>query len=115
MVNVAEVLNLPAPSFNGGRYTGQPFHKDAPWRNFPALPDAGYLNYVALRSANPPPGAQYHIPGGGLRPGNNTPVLPTEMVAMNHRVKGLNMVCMPESQETPSRDNNVFRGFAYLL
>jgi hypothetical protein len=114
MVNVADVLNLPPPSLNGGRYTGQPFQKDAPWGNFPALPDAGYLNTVALRSADPPPGAQYHIPGGGLRPGNNTPVLPTEMTAMNRRVKGLNVVCMPEPQDKAARNDEVFRGFAYI-
>ncbi len=110
-----QVLNLPPASLNGGRYTGEPFEKDAPWRNFPALPDAGYLNVVALRSANPPPGAKYHFPGGGLRPGNNTPVLPVEMTASGHRVKGLNLVCVPEDKS--GRDDNHnwgFRGYSYL-
>lgn len=112
----AKLLNLPPPSLNGGRYTGEAFHKDAPWRNFPALPDAGYLNMIALRSANPPPGAQYQFPGGGLRPGNNTPVLPIEMTDASNRVRGLNLVCVPSAPVglNDCDTNKQFRGYEYL-
>lgn len=60
----------PPPSLNGGLYTGAPFHPNAPWANVPATPDAVYLMMENLKSANPPPGAQYHVPGS-TRPGNN--------------------------------------------
>lgn len=65
----------PPPSLNGGLYTGEPFAKDAPWRNFPAIPDAGYLIHYNLRSANPPPDAIYQYPGN-VRPGNNYQTMP---------------------------------------
>jgi hypothetical protein len=72
----------PAPSLNGGLYTGEPFAPDAPWRNIPVVPDATYLTRVNLLSANPPPGATEQIPGG-WRPGNNSyPATP--MVRGNH-------------------------------
>lgn len=60
----------PAPSLNGGLYTGQPFETGAPWANVPATPDAGYLVHYALRSANPPPGAEVQYPAA-IRPGNS--------------------------------------------
>ena len=66
---------IPPRALNGGLYTGEPFQKDAPWRNFPAVPDAGYLTHVNLRSAQPPPGATTQF-SAGLRPGNNEPRLP---------------------------------------
>jgi hypothetical protein len=56
---------------NGGLYTGEPFRKDAPYRNFPAMPDAAYLLNVSLRSANPPTEALYQPPGT-IRPGNSS-------------------------------------------
>lgn len=67
-------MSLPGPSLNGGLYTGEPFAKGAPWANVPNAPDAGFLTHVALRTANPPPGAtvQYVV---GLRPGNNASMM----------------------------------------
>lgn len=70
----SNMSELPAPSLNGGLYTGEPFLKNAPWANVPVLPDASYMIHYNLRSANPPPGAIYHYPGG-QRPGNNTTVM----------------------------------------
>jgi hypothetical protein len=63
------------PMLNGGLFTGEPFQKDAPWKNFPTKPETGNLVYNNLASANPPPGAQYHYPSANHRPGNNTPDL----------------------------------------
>ena len=65
----------PPPSLNGGLYTGEPFMENAPWRNFPAIPDAGYLIHHNLRSANPPPDALFQYPGN-VRPGNNWQSMP---------------------------------------
>lgn len=65
----------PKPDLNGGLYTGEPFKKDAPWGNFPAVPDAGYMIHYNLRSANPPLEALYQYPGG-IRPGNNSQTMP---------------------------------------
>lgn len=104
---------------NGGLYTGEAFWPDAPWRNFPATPDSGYLTNVALRSANPPHQATYHVPGGGVRPGNYTPVFPRDMVS-GKRLPGLNMVCVPDSAFARSaasariETNHGFSGFQYL-
>lgn len=65
---------LPPRELNGGLYTGQPFAPDAAWRNFPALPDAGYMVHVNLRSADPPEEARYQFPGA-MRAGNNSTVM----------------------------------------
>ena len=100
----------PKPRLNGGLYTGEPFAPGAPWGNVPITPDAGYMSSVALRTANPPPGAKYHFGGGGLRPGNNTPFLPLEMVGAQ-RVPGLNMVCTPNDPK-PFANSPINRGFA---
>lgn len=62
---------LPNPKINGGLYTGEPFYKNAPWRNFPNRPTAAYMTNVALRTANPPKLALYQLQAG-YRPGNNT-------------------------------------------
>jgi hypothetical protein len=104
--------DIPPPPLNGGLYTGEPFA--GPWRNHPALPDAGYLNHVFLQTAFPPPGAQHHVPGGGLRPGNNTPWLPRGSVAT--RQNELNVVCVPDDQQQRrrDRDNQGFAGHYYL-
>jgi hypothetical protein len=61
---------------NGGLFTGEPFQKDAPWRNFPTKPETGDLINKNLISANPPPSGVYHYPSANHRPGNNTPFLP---------------------------------------
>lgn len=61
----------PQPSLNGGLYTGEPFQHGAPWANVPAVPDAdAYLVHFALRSANPPPGAEVQYLAA-IRPGNS--------------------------------------------
>lgn len=60
----------PAPSLNGGLYTGAAFAPDAPWRNFPATPDGAYLTHYNLRSARPPAAALFQFQGSH-RPGNN--------------------------------------------
>lgn len=65
----------PPRRLNGGLYTGQPFEKDAPWANLSVIPEAGYMTYVNLRSANPPPDALMQYPGN-IRPGNNYQYMP---------------------------------------
>ncbi len=114
---MASLSSLPPPALNGGLFTGEPFAKGAPWRNFPATPDAGYMvNVNLLAGGNRPPGeATYHFPGGGLRPGNNTPLLPVDM-AGGRRVPGLNMVCVPDSARTKvePNPNRGFSGFQYI-
>lgn len=72
----AQYVPPPGPVLNGGLYTGAPFQAGAPWRNFPATPDATYMTAVNLQSANPPPGATAQI-AGSVRPGNNYQELPT--------------------------------------
>lgn len=38
-------MSTPTPSLNGGLYTGEEFHRNAPHRNFPVSPDTTvYLN-----------------------------------------------------------------------
>jgi hypothetical protein len=107
----------PQPSLNGGLYTGEAFKQDALWRNFPATPDAGYMNFVNLRrNGNPPPMAVYHLPGGGLRPGNNTPILPSLWLQQG-RVPGMGMLCIPQSdinEKRPLPEQDTFAKYAYL-
>lgn len=62
---------IPERALNGGLYTGEPFAKDAEYRNFPSEPTSATQNHVNLRSANPPFLALYHMQVG-YRPGNNT-------------------------------------------
>jgi hypothetical protein len=103
----------PPPTLNGGLYGGEPFPPNAPWRNFPQTPDAGYQQTITLRSAEPPPLAPYHIPGGGLRPGNNTPLLPQGL--QQRAGGGLNLVCTPADGPDLSHSNgNGFRRYYYL-
>ena len=68
-------LGIPPPSLNGGLYTGEPFHENAPHANIPIIPNTGYMIHYGLRSANPPTEALYQYPDN-LRPGNNTPLMP---------------------------------------
>jgi hypothetical protein len=105
---------VPPPTLNGGLYTGKPFSPNAPWRNFPATPDAGFMTFVNLASAHPPPNARYHVPGGGLRVGNSTPNLPEEYVRSFR--PDLNMICVPADARGSdlTRDNFGFAGFYYL-
>lgn len=66
----------PAPSHNGGLYTGAPFQTGAAWRNFPVVPDGVYMTSINLKSANPPPGATSQF-AGSVRPGNNYQNMPS--------------------------------------
>lgn len=93
----------PPPSLNGGLYSGKPFDTDSPWRNFPAEPEAGfYMNAVLPRAwGGTAPGAQHHLPGGGFRPGNNTPMLPEDVVRGASRFPGLSLVCAPDDPAGP--------------
>ena len=113
----AQYTPPPGPTPNGGLYTGQPFAPDAPWRNFPVVPDAGYYNFTNLSSVpSALPMAQYMVPGGGLRPGNNTPLLPAALTGS--RVSPLNAICLPDvglqlQAGLPQvQDADVARGFA---
>lgn len=74
-VDSSKPVPPPKPSLNGGLYTGEPFHKDAPYANVPVIADAGYMTHYNLLSANPPPDAVYQYPGG-QRPGNNFQPMP---------------------------------------
>lgn len=104
----------PAPTLNGGLYTGEPFARGAPWGNVPVTPDSGYMMFVALRSANPPPGAEFHVPGGGLRPGNNTPLLPEAWLASGRDAATGVLCATPAAVPAASQPQQLFRGFAYL-
>ena len=71
-------VSVPKPSLNGGLYTGESFSNNAPYRNFYTPPDSVSLISNNLSSANPPPGAQKQFPDG-FRPGNNLPIVNTNM------------------------------------
>lgn len=87
----------PEPSLNGGLYSGKPFNETDAWRNFPATPDSGYYNFnVLMPSSDTPARAYYSLPGGGLRPGNNTPFIPPNFAAS--RITALNMFAVPRVQ-----------------
>ena len=105
----------PPPTLNGGLYTGAPFAPDAPWRNFPVIPDAGFYNYTNLATVSSAlPLAQSMVPGGSLRPGNNTPLMPSDI--SKSRLSSLNAICMPDSRSNPMKaqmlDPDQARGFA---
>lgn len=70
--NFMNYVAPPQPSLNGGLYTGEAFHRDAPYRNFPNQPDIVHLRSETLLSANPPPGATSQYTASELlRPGNH--------------------------------------------
>ena len=73
-------VSYPKPSLNGGLFTGEAFHKDAPYANFPNKAEAVHLHTSTLTSAGPPPGAQQQFPDT-FRPGNNMPLTDTIMLA----------------------------------
>lgn len=105
---------IPGPALNGGLYTGTPFTRDAPWRNFPVEPEAGVYAFDNLRTIAPA-AALYMLPGGGLRPGNNTPMMPSEFAT--NRIPQLNAICVPSEAfaSTESDNGNLgFRQYAYL-
>lgn len=93
----------PRPTLNGGLYTGTPFLPGAPWANVPEVPDAGYLTVVTLSTAHPPRCGQYQmLAGGGLRPGNNTPLLPLSW-ADSVGPPGLGLLCASDAACTPMK------------
>ncbi len=108
----------PPPQHLGGLYTGAPFEAGAPWATVRVTPDAGVMNLTHLSTAAPPAMGTYHLPGGGLRPGNNTPLLPREWT--NGRVDDLGIVCIPAGlprREPPPQGylrQHDFRAHAYL-
>ena len=113
----ARYSELPPPALNGGLYTGEPFAKNASWRNFPVRPETVNVIYNNLRSMNiPPEEALYLFPGGGIRPGNNMPELPLEYVN-TLRYSHTNEMCIPRSASkllpTPKRPP-LFSGNVYL-
>jgi hypothetical protein len=78
----------------------QPQQQGAPWGSKAAVPpDAGYYNFVgfpaSIDSPAPLPASAYMVPGGGVRPGNNTPLRPAASV--NSRIADLHAVCVPDS------------------
>jgi hypothetical protein len=113
---------IPQPSLNGGLYTGAPFQPNAPWANHPVAPDAGYYNFGSLRDTPAPVAARYMVPGGGLRPGNNTPLLPPDYA--DSKIVSLNAICIPTTAFAPSGgmpstpgDNpgKSFRQYSYVM
>lgn len=67
---IDDYMKEPPRSLNGGLYTGEPFVKNAPYGNFPLIPNTDYMTNINLRSANPPVEALYQYVGN-TRPGNN--------------------------------------------
>jgi hypothetical protein len=113
--SVGDYTPLPPPSLNGGLYTGAPFAEGAPWRNFPVPPDAGHYLFGNLQGvASAPVAARYMMPGGGLRPGNNTPMIPDDYA--RSRVPHLNAVCIPEKafNTVVDNDNRGFRKYIFI-
>ena len=108
----------PGPTLNGGLYTGLPFASGAAWANVPVKPDAGFYQFGNLASVpSAPPAARYMVPGGGLRPGNNTPLLPNDFA--NGRITDLNAVCVPASAYAspaadPAAPNGLPGAFSYV-
>jgi len=105
----------PPASLNGGLYTGEPFAKGAPWANVPVLPDSGVYSFTNLPTSAPRL-AKYMLPGGGIRPGNSTPLIPSEF--SSQRVKHMNAICIPATPLPPAGDaclGEAYRGYGYLL
>jgi hypothetical protein len=69
-------INSKAPThkINGGLYCGDEEYL-APWMPIPVVPTTTYFMSELLKSANPPPGAQYHYPTQ-TRSGNNYTATP---------------------------------------
>lgn len=97
----------PKPVLNGGLYTGKPFADNAPWANVPVIPDVSYMIHKNLKSAHPPPGAEFQYPGGN-RPGNNTQIMPGVQQSKNNNYSNFycNAACGPV-------DNTSGRFFKY--
>ena len=85
----------PAPSPNGGLFTGPSPPKGAPYAAIPVTPDTDYLINVNLKSANPPPGATLQYPGN-IRPGNNYQSFPGLSPYYGENGQGpYNFMCAP--------------------
>jgi len=100
---------IPPRSLNGGLYTGEPFLKNAPWRNFPYVPSADAIMQEQLKSANPPPGAQVLYPSGNTRPGNNR-IEKKGIVIYDEKTYG-DMMCSPgkdKKDTTTARQNLLY-------
>ncbi len=97
---------LPKASLNGGLYTGEPFAKNAPYANFPAVPDTGYMIHYNLRSAIPPVDALVQYPGT-TRPGNNEQKMPGVLV----QSEKYNLYCSAPLVETPNTKRNMSKYF----
>lgn len=67
-------MKPPAPSKNGGLFTGEPFKKGAEYADVKVTPDAFFMNNFTLASANPPPGAMGQATDT-VRPGNNKQII----------------------------------------
>lgn len=83
----------PEPSLNGGHYTGEPFKKDAKYRDFPVKADAFYMN-KQLQT----PGSQYQDVSSH-RPGNNLQLLGVEK-GMYESVGGVTCRKRSESEQS---------------
>ena len=98
---------IPPSPLNGGLYTGEPFARDAPWRNFPVVPCTAYLNHYNLRSAQPPIQAIYQT-GAYVRPGNNSSDYNECPVTWNTKFTGdqnfgpFDIMCMPCVKPQPA-------------
>lgn len=91
-----------------------------PWGSTSSIaPDAGFYNFFGFARSDespiPLPAAAYQVPGGGLRPGNNTPLRPS---SRKSTVPWLHAMCVPDSvadaPAPPSLDEaNGFREYYY--
>lgn len=102
-LQIYEKLGIPPPSRNGGWYTGEPFHENAPYANIPIIPDTGYINHFVMRAAEPAPPeeALYHYPTS-FRPGNNTPIMPG---VQKYKEGKYGILC----QNAPREKNNILK------
>jgi hypothetical protein len=98
--------SAPAPSLNGGLYTGEPFDQTCTYKNYPNKPDSVYLHTHTLSSANPPPGAQDQFPDS-IRPGNNLPE--TKMMNIVKYDDLHSIVCSKNKETYVHQDKACFR------
>lgn len=112
----ARYSQLPPPALNGGLYTGEPFMKGAPWANRPVRPETVNMIYNNLRSMHvPPEEAIYLFPGGGIRPGNNVPELPLELINTLQN-SHTNSMCVPRNNKKVAKNEPtpMFSSHQYL-
>jgi len=105
---------FPKPSHNGGHYTGKPFIPGAAHSNIPMLPDITYTTHIGLRSVDPPPPPEafYHY-ASGIRPGNNTPLLPGIKTWQNGKY-GVYCIDVPLEKMMCNANNARFSKYYYL-